>query len=91
MNLLISRLQGALAHREVEIGSVAYGSDCNNGDDGNTNDGGDEPFGDPALSRPSRVKLPCKYGCQSFNRKQELARHYLRRKLHRVHTINYYI
>ena len=86
MDLLFSRLQDALALRETSLDSETYdSSNDGDGDDGDVSngDGGDECYG---IGRQSQKEFRCKRGCRSFKRRQELVRHYLRRKFVSVYN-----
>jgi hypothetical protein len=87
-------LEHALAHRDAGAKSGAC-SDSDDSDASGTGDGddeGDNGFGDPRRNslvlsragrgdRQSRKPFPCQHGCREFNRRQDLVRHHLRRKL----------
>lgn len=96
LGLLCSRIQQTLAQNEtIDPATYRSANDCGDGDTSNS-EGGEEQqshvdeqrqirLGKENHSRlvpaiQPRKKYRCQYKCRSFTRRQELVRHYLRRK-----------
>jgi hypothetical protein len=84
MDLLFSRLQDVLAHREASVDSEA----CDNDGDGSSDNNSLIFSGAEQGYRTSQYPFQCHYGCKTFKRRQDLVRHYLRRKLPSIGAMN---